>query len=250
VELLPVLRLIWRRRLLLGVGVIAAVAILVGLGGTKSVVTNSATAVTSITLDTPKSQLVTAAPAGANTLYWRASLLAHLLATQSSTEALARQLGIRSDQVSVVDPALALPLVGTDTAQAAMKVATGVATPYVLTPYLPNSALPVISLEAAGPDAAGARRLAAAAVALLQSQAPQDARRFTSQVPTNAGNLRFQPFVVEQISPVQVKLVPSSSLPLKAIGGAFFFLFGWSGAVLLLPKLRRRDRPGRRPLPA
>ena len=180
----------------------------------------------------------------------RASLMAHLLATQSSTAALAHQLGIRSDQVSVVDPALALPLVRSDTASAAMKVATGVAAPYVLTPYLPNTSLPVITLEAAGPDAAGARRLATAAVAVLRSEAPSDSRRFVSQVLTNAGNLRLQPFVVDQVSPVQVKLVATSSLPLKAIGGAFFFLFAWSGAVLLLPKLRRKMLPGRRPLPA
>lgn len=249
-ELLPILRALWRRRLLLGLGLIAAVAILVGLGGTKRTVTNSATAVTTVTLDTPQSQLVAANPPGADTLYWRASLMVHLLATRSSARALARQLGIRADQISVVDPALAQPLVRTDTASAAFKVGSGIVAPYVLTPYLPNASLPVISLEAAGPDLAGAERLVGAAVAVLRSEAPSQARRFTSQVLTNADNLRLQPFVVQQISPVKVRLVPSSSLPLKAIGGALLFLFAWFGGVLLLPKLRRSLRGGRLPLPA
>jgi hypothetical protein len=240
----------WRRRLLLALGLIGSLAILVGLGGTKRVVTNTATATTTVTLDTPKSELVAASPAGADTLAWRASLMIHLLATQSSTRELAHRLGVPSDQVGVVDPALALPLIRTDTAEAATKVGANVLTPYVLTAFLPNDSVPVIRLSAAGPHRAGAERLAQAAVALLQSEAPSDSRPFISQVKTDAGDLRLQPFVVDQIAPVKVRLIASSSLPLKAIGGALFFLLAWFFAVLLLPRVKRALLPRRRPLPA
>ena len=72
-ELLPIFRLIWRRRLLLGAGLVAAIAAMVVFGGKSA--TRSYVAWTQVTLDTPKSQLVAAAPAGGDTLAWRASLL-------------------------------------------------------------------------------------------------------------------------------------------------------------------------------
>ena len=94
-----------------------------------------------------------AAPVGADTLPWRASLLAHLLATQSCINELAGRLGVKPDQVAVVDPSFALPLVDTDTAAAAAKVNTVVA-PYVLTPSVPSDTLPIISLQSAAPTLA------------------------------------------------------------------------------------------------
>ena len=128
-ELLPIFRLIWRRRLLLGAGLVAAIAAMVVLGGKSA--TSSYVAWTQV-LDTPKSQLVAAAPSGGNTLAWRASLLSHLMATEVSKQDLARRIGVRSDQVGVADPSLALPTVPTNTAVAASKAALGITTPYRL----------------------------------------------------------------------------------------------------------------------
>ena len=53
-EILPVLRLIWRRRILLVIATVAAIAVFVGLGGTKPASSSSAVAWTRVTLDTPK----------------------------------------------------------------------------------------------------------------------------------------------------------------------------------------------------
>src|ERR1700722_18595960 len=133
-ELLLFYRAIWRRRLRLGVGLLIAGFVLVGLGGTKLSATTVGYASTQVALETPKSQAVDAFPGGANTLAWRASLLSHLMATQASTAAVARRLGVRPAEVTVVDSELAQPVVPTDTATAATKEsAADVFTPYVLT---------------------------------------------------------------------------------------------------------------------
>ena len=150
----------------------------------------------------------------------------------------------------MVDPTLTQPLVPTDTAEAATKAASGVAAPYVLTTFIPNNAVPLISIEAAGPDRAAATRLAEAAVAVLQSQAPTNDRRFTSQVITDAGVLRRQPFVVSQVATVRSKLVTVSSLSTKAIVAPLFVFFVWCIAVLLLPKASSMFPGGRRARPA
>lgn len=246
-ELLPIFRLIWRRRLLLGAGLVAAIAAMVVLGGKSA--TSSYVAWTQVTLDTPKSQLVAAAPSGGDTLAWRASLLSHLTATEASKQDLARRIGVRSDQVGVADPSLALPTVPTNTAVAASKAALGLTTPYVLTVQLPNNALPVIALQTAAPDRSGAQRLAQAAVAVLRSQASPTGPIDTT-IPSGLGLPKRQGFVVDQVAPVRVKLLATSSVSIKAIGAPLFILVFWSAAVLLMPRLSRSIRGSRRAVAA
>jgi hypothetical protein len=239
-ELLPILRRLSRRRSLLALGVLCAIAILVGLGGTKPATRSEAVAWTSVSLDTPKSQLVDVAPVGADTLPWRASLLSHLMASSSSTSQLARQLGVSADQVTVTDSAFGVPLLETAPALAAIKAATSTATPYVVTPFLTNSSLPVISIEAVGPDRAGAVRLAHAAVAVLRAQASPGGR-FKSLIRTNANTPRLQPFVADQVSPVRDTVLRASKPPIKAIGAAFFVFMLWCIGVVALPSRHRRS---------
>ena len=233
-ELLPLVRRLWRRRVLLAPGILVAAATLAAFGGTSPVTTRSALASTSVAVDTPKSQLVATAPVGADTLVWRAALLAHLMATETSKMELARRLGLGPNQVVVVDLTLAQPLVPTDTAEAATKVASSVSAPYMLTTFTSPS-IPLISIKAVGPDRAEAGRLAQAAVAVLQSQASTDDRTFTSRVITDAGVLRRQPLVVSRVAPVHIKVVPTSSLSAKAIVAPLFVFLAWCTAVLLLP---------------
>ena len=243
-ELLLVLRLLWRRRWLLGAGFIGAGAILVALGGTSPVTAKSSMAWTSVALDTPRSELVDPAPLGADSLAWRASIFAHLMATETSKKKLALRLGVRIDQVAVVDPTLAQPLVQTDTALAATKVALSVAAPYVLIVFLSSDTVPVVSIRAVGPDRDGAGRLAEAAVAVLQAQASTAGPRFRSPVKSGTGLLRRQPFSVEQVAPIRVKLLASTSLRLKPIIASFFVFLVWCTGVLLLPRISRLLRVG------
>lgn len=238
-ELLPILRSLVRRRLGLAVGLLATIVVFVGLGGTKPATRSSPVAWTSVSLDTPKSQLVYVAPSGADTLPWRASLLTHLLATPTLTEELAGRVGVAPDQVGVADPNLDVPLLETTPALDAAKAASASAAPYVLTPFIKDNSLPVISIEAVGPNRAGAVRLARAAVVVLQSQASAGGT-FTSPVKTDAKVSKLQPFVVDQVAPIRVKVLTASKPPIKAIGAALFIFVFWCAGVALLPS--RRDR--------
>jgi hypothetical protein len=238
-ELLPLLRLIWRRRLALGVGVVVAVALAIVIGAPPAGL--SVVAWTRVDVDTPTSQLVKSAPGGADTLPWRASLLVHLMRTDSVQRELAHRLSVRPDQVAVVDPDLAMPEVPASMPIAASDAAAVTVAPYVLTVRMANQFLPVISLEAAAPDGAGAKRLAAAAVALLEAQSSSSDTRYSSIIKTGAGAPEtYQGFLVSQVAPIRAKPVVASTMPVKQLG-APLCLFGlWAAAVLLLPGRRRR----------
>lgn len=246
-ELLPLLRWGWRRRLVVVGALVASIAAFVGLGGNRSSgATTTAVAWTQVTLDTPSSQLAAAAPAGAETLPWRASLLMHLMATDASTRALASRLGVTQDEVSVVDPSLSQPTIQTSMAAAAAKGASLAATPYTLLVFLADPGLPVISIEAGALTSSGAERLANAAVAVLKSQASPGGR-FSSLIPTDADprSRALQPFAIDQVAPVRVMQFPASTQSLKPIATA---LFVFVLCCILGSRLARRVRPRGRAL--
>ncbi|MFZ0041393.1 MAG: hypothetical protein WAK93_08805 [Solirubrobacteraceae bacterium] len=247
-ELLPILRWVWRRRLVLGGALIASVAAFVVLGGSRSSRATSAVAWTQVTLDTPRSQLVAAAPAGADTLSWRASLLTHLMATDTSSRELAQRLGLTQNELAVVDPSFAAPIVQTSMAVASAEAASLVATPYSLAVFLPDPGLPVVSIEAGAPQPSAAERLATAAVAILKSQGSPGGR-FSSLIPTDgdARSRTLQPFAIDQVAPVRVRLFPASTLSLKAIAGALIVFLLW---CVLGCRLACRLRPRSRALAA
>jgi hypothetical protein len=240
-ELLPLLRLIWRRRLALGAGIIIAVALAIVIGAPPA--GSSAVAWTRVAVDTPTSQLVKSAPGGVDTLPWRASLLIHLMRTDAVQHEIAQRLSVRPDEVAVVDPDLAIPEVPASMPTEASDAAAITVAPYVLTVQMPNQFLPMISVEAAAPDGAGARRLAAAAVAVLESQSSNPDSRYSSIIKTGSGAPpTYQGFVVSQVAPIRAKPVAASVMPVKQIGAPLFLLGLWAAAVLLLPGRRRRPR--------
>ena len=168
-ELVAFLRVLWRRRILVGVGAILAVAVGFAVGG--SPVPPSGLAKADVIVDTPQSALAAAAPRGFDTFYWRATLLAMLLGTDPARQQIARVTGVPEDQIAVTDLELTAPTVPAALPVAAVQAATTTAEPYVLT-VSTNDVLPVVSIQAAAPDRAGAARLAAAAVSALQTGAP------------------------------------------------------------------------------
>jgi hypothetical protein len=243
-ELLPILRLIWRRRLLLGAGLVVSLALALGIGGPPP--SSSALAWTRVNLDTPTSQLVNAAPGGADTLPWRASLLVHLMATDATQRQLAQRLHVRPDEVVVDDTALKLPIVPASIPAAAAEAAQVTRAPYVLTIALTNPMLPTIAIEAAAPEGAGAKRLAAAGVAILESQASLSDARYSSKILTGGGfALKRQPFVVHQVAPIRAKPVTQRVISPKQIGPPLFLLALWTAAALLLPGGRLSAGAGR-----
>src|SRR6266542_1863882 len=127
-EVLPVLRVLLRRRRLIGAGALVAIAVALAIG--RPAPTSSAVARTRVALDTPASQLVKSAPAGADTLPWRASLLAHLMATEPAKGQIAQSLHVRRDQVAVVDVALSVPQIEASLPQSAAEAAAITYAPY------------------------------------------------------------------------------------------------------------------------
>jgi hypothetical protein len=246
-ELLPLLRWGRRRRLVLVGALVASVAAFVGLEHSRSSGAPSAVAWTQVTLDTPRSQLVAATPAGSDTLSWRASLLENLIATDSATRQLADRLGVPQNELTVVDPSLAAPTVPTSMAVAAAKASLAT-TPYAVEVFLPDPTLPVISVEAGAPQRSSAERLAAAAVTMLKSQGSPGGA-FSSSIPTDADPLSrtLQPFAIHQVAPVRVMLFPDSTVSLTAIAGALFvFLL----CCVVGTRVARRLRPRRHTLAA
>jgi hypothetical protein len=248
-ELLPILRSMWRRRFPLAVGAVVTLALLIGMGGTTPVTTRAAVAWTTVALDTKKSQLVDVAPSGGSTLAWRAGMLGDLMMTSQSTQDVARRIGVPSDQVLITESDLTLPLVPTAMANAAANAATDPTAPYMLSVFTKDDTLPVLSLNATALTPAGATALANAAVAELQAHASSGGT-FSSKIVTGTRGLELQPLVINQVSPIRVKVLTSSSLKTTAIALSFLFFVVWVAAALLAPRLFRRLRTSdRRILP-
>jgi hypothetical protein len=233
-EILHVLRTLWRRRTAAAFGVLAAAAVL--LHGGHSAPSSSGVAYTRVALDTPRSQLVHSAPVGADTLGWRASLLAHLVASDATRRAIAQRAGIPARQVAVVDPTLALPAVPASLPKAVAEATAAVPAPYVLSVYEPDGSLPIIAIQAAAPHRDGAARLARAAAAVLEAQG------------SAARTAEMQPFVIQSVAPVHARTVVTGGGLLRTLVKTVFVLVVWWAAVALAPRLpvgalRRRGAP-------
>ena len=208
------------RRRVVAVGGVAAIAlgVLVGMAQQPSY---SSVATTRVVLDTHKSQLVDAAPDGADSLQWRAALLADVMMGRSMKSAIARGAGIDEENLKVIEPLMAIAELETPLAQHALEAA-GAPEPYVVT-FEADPDLPFLAIYAAAPDRGSAVRLARAATRAAES----------ADVAHSGKTL--QGFVIEQAASIRV--VETVSGGKRIIGAAaFLFVFGaWCAAVALLP---------------
>jgi hypothetical protein len=222
-EVVPVLQLLWRRRRLVAVGAIVAIAIAVLMGG--SATPPSAGASTRVTLDTPQSQLVTDAPLGSDSLPWRATLLATLLGTDTARERIAGEVGIETGQLALIELELMAPPVPASLPRAAIEAAGVITEPYVLAVHT-DDVLPVVAIETSAPDRAGATALAQAAVHALQAGAsPRD---------TEA----VQGLRIARMTDIDVEVVPGSSGRTKTAGIAIVLFALWCAGLALIPAIR------------
>lgn len=226
------LRTLWRRRVAVAGGMVAAIAIALVLG--RGAPSRTGVAYTRLALDTPRSQLIHAAPAGADTLGWRASLLAHLVATDATERAIARRAGVPAGQIDVVDPTLAAPAVPSSLPKGVAEATAAVTAPYVLSVSEPDGSLPIIAVATAGPDRAAAAQLAGAAAAVLASEG---SRRDGPLV---------QPFVIQSVGPVHARIVVTGGGRMRSLALAAFVLVLWCAGVALGPRLPVGVPRGRR----
>jgi hypothetical protein len=244
---LPVIRRLRRRPLIVAIG--GAVALALGLVAATASPSSSVVASTRVALDTPSSQVIEASPFGADSLPWRASLLAHLTAREASVKRIAREAGIEPARLAVSDPALGVPKAPASLPNAAAEaaIAAGQA-PYLVTVYLADPLLPIISIDAQAPDHEQARRLAAAMAGELKAQAPSPdevpdvppsvaASQAAATVPKS-----LQGFVVEAIEPIRAKELEAGRGPVKALALSVVVFGLWCACVALGPTIIRSAR--------
>jgi hypothetical protein len=239
VELLSLLRALWRHRILVGLGVVAATA--VGLAIASGGGSRSGIAEARVVLDTPRSQLVEAVAIGADTLGWRASLLADLMSSRPVRTRIAHDSHIPEDSLVVVAPYLSVPAKPTALAKLGLDASAATPEPYVLsvgrTAGVPFDApLPLISIKARAPDPTKATRLANAATAALIAAAA------TPESTPDIHRSEIQQFVVESVGPARAHEVVEGSRVLVALAVAILLLGLWGCCIALVSGVVRSRR--------
>jgi hypothetical protein len=242
-EFLFAARALWHNKLIVAAGIAVSLAVGVLYASQSTAVAGGAVAWTRVVVDTPKSQLVDAAPSAADSLPWRAQMLVDLMKTEEIRHQLAVGMGVQTTDVDVINPTLVDAPVNASIPSAASKAMALAYAPYVVTATVPNSVVPLIVLTASAADAEGAKRLASVAVKVLGQQAVRPGA-YSSDIATGKGEALFEPFDVQQIAPIQMQGAAIPPSPLMPVGVALGFLLAWCGAIVLVltPLKRRRAR--------
>lgn len=232
-EIVTILRELWRRRALVVVfgalAIVVAVLLAFRVPSFESRKYNVGVATARILVDTPNSQVVEVAPDGSDTLGVRATLIANLMAEGVIKAAIAKEAGIPPDKlVGVTEAAAGL---ATPSAPSGRKA-------NVLTTHVPTTAdgdrLPIIEIEAQAPDARRAAALATAAITGLRDYL--DTKAAAEQV-TEADRLR-----ISSLGAPQAREVVRGPRLLLALGVALVVFIGGCAAILLFVEFARRWR--------
>jgi hypothetical protein len=236
-ELLLVIRTLWRRRLLVMVGLVLCSALVVVRGPVPRNASQVAWA--RVMLDTTPTQMVAAAPEEAGALPWRARMLTQLMTGKDAAERLAKQAGISPQEVLVTQPQLGTPELRTSLAIAATEAAAADDKPYAVTVDTISDSLSVIMVSAAAPAGASAGSLVDAMVQELSSRAVS-AGTYESEIATGGTEPhKLQPFRVERVSETQERTVVDRGGYLLPSVFALLAFFAWCGVITLVPPLLR-----------
>jgi len=238
-ELVPVLRLIWRRRIALALGVVVALA--VGLSLASGAAPREGVASTRLVLDTPVSQLIQAAPKGGDSLGWRTEVLSNLMTTVQARRQIAREAGVPLRGLEIVSPLLNTPVLLTTLPRRASAVAAGASAPFVLT-VLADGTLPIIALQGRAPSRAAAVRLVAAAANVLKATASLP----PEMTGTQAEKTGTQAVVVQDAGAIQAEEIIGGARKKRAAVAFLAVLLLWSAVVLILPAALRALHGARR----
>jgi hypothetical protein len=231
-ELMPIVRVLWRRRILIVLGLLAAIGIGAAVG--PGAVSRGGLASARLVLDTPESQLVFADPKAAEELLSRTVLLSHAITTDEARARIAAELSVPVGEVVVADALFDAPAEPTTLPTAAAQAAFTRPEPYSIV-VRNDDFLPIITLEAHAPDRAAAGRLIEAAKHVLLSPGPVAQPNWLRRL------------VVESFLATRTKEVVDDPGYVTAVGAGLASLSAWCAGVLLAPR-RRSD--GRGPLAA
>jgi hypothetical protein len=225
VELVALLRVLWRYRIAVAVGGILAL----GLGYymiTKSSTSRVGVASLRVLLDTPTSQTVDANPLGVDTLAWRASLFADLSAAEPTRDRIAQKMGIPRDSLVVTAPYMSAPPEPFPLPRAALDAAATPPQPYQLAIQAVDP-LPIIAIDASAPSRGRAAQLVTVAAQELKAAAEVAVTPDT------------QTFVVEDVGPVRAKdVVTGPSRKVDAIMALLAFGL-WCALIMLFAAISR-----------
>jgi hypothetical protein len=228
VELSPIPRILWRRRVLVGLGVLVAVVSALLSHRHHG---DAYRAVTTVLVDTPRSQLADVLPRGGETIAPRATLLGELLAREEAVSAIAERAGVPDGELAVSGPSAAGPIAVSRLSEDAVD-AVRPRGPYTVFVW-GDPAISALTIVAQAPDPAQAERLASAAAGSLQALA----ERAEPQRPGNA--------VVEVLGAPQATPVAAGR---GTRGAALLGLGIWAlwclGIVVLDASRRRLSRAG------
>lgn len=227
-ELVALLRILWRRRVYVLAGLVLALAI--GFAASRGPSTQLGIASTRVVLDTVDSQLVDAEPVGADTLAWRAALLGDLMGSDAGRPRIAYAMGIPERDLAVVAPHLNEPPKNTPLARRASEAAAVTTQPYVVA-IQADGPLPIIDVDATAPSRGDAARLATAATDAIRQIAA--AHRDTAELLA---------FVVDDAGAMKTKAITNGPRRGLAAGLALVFLALWCAGVIVVSHLAARRR--------
>jgi hypothetical protein len=234
-ELVAILRLLWRRRLLvIAAGLLALVigvsmAYRLGLPPQSRQYQVGIASVTAL-VDTPSSQVVDlggATGSDVQTLSGRASLLASLMTSSPIKDEIAAKAGVAPDELIAIAPASGGAAGAAATGESIGSLSPNDPRASILKasiPQLESSQIPIISVRTQAPDAASAARLANDSIAVLQAHLQSVAG--TDKVPV------ARRVVVRQLGPARSATVSKGAGKLLAIA-VTIIVFGFGCALIV-----------------
>lgn len=232
-ESVGILRALWRRRILVGLGALLAFAIAVSAlyqvslspPGLRAKTTSSGFAWQRLLVDTSTSLLADAKARGAEGIASKAVLLGSLLGGDPARKSMAREVGAQPAQIAVIGPGSLIPAMVTPLAVQAIEV-TKPSQPYAVT-VSEDPGLPILSIFATAPDEKSAGKLVDGARDTLSS--------LGSEAPGTAGDAKIEP-----LSKPQTGTKVEGVGKLKALIASIMVMLIWSTGVVLFDGVRQR----------
>jgi hypothetical protein len=238
-ELVDIARVLWRRRIVVAIGLLVALAV-GGLAADGRLAVPGASpapkprsASVRVLIDTATSQLVTPDPRSADTVVARSVLVADLMASDPARADIARRAGIKPDELAVMGPGVTVPTIPTKLSERTATALEGAPEPYAVTLYAEGE-VPIVAIDARAPGAQEAQELARAATATMASLTR----------PPKADMKRG--FVAQPLGPPVLAKAKRASGPAAFAIAAFLATLGiWCGCVVLASGLMPAPRRSR-----
>ena len=232
-EIVAVLRVLRRHRLLVAAGALPALLVALSLQfqlslmppGLASKERQYGVATSRVLLSAPAAPAFDLDSEITDTLGVRARLLADLMATDDVRAKIAARAGVEADQLAVMGPAMGPPKVLVPLAVSATEASVSAREPYVVLVSVQEQ-VPIISLRGAAPDEAAAARVVDATAKSLE--------QLISDRSAGGSALR-----VEALGPAAGRTIVEGAKPVAAVIAAILVFALWAAAVVVVSGLAR-----------